>query len=311
MIKKKILLLGFNDYQINDLKHTFGEKYFLNDFSKSQKISSVVAITRNSFEENINKIISNSVDWIHLPGAGIEKYKYLKKFEKITFTNGKIIQGTQVSDHAMALLLSLTRKINFVLKNGLKKKFDFRPIELDKKNALIIGYGGVGRALASKALGFGMRVSVVDNKKVRINSSIEKIFLFDEIEVAIKNKDIIFIACPYTNLTHKLFDNEFIRKLKKDSILINISRGGIIDTNSLVKALEDNYFLGVGLDVTDPEPLPKKHKLNFFDRVVITPHIAGISDKFDTRNYKLIKNNIGRYINDKSLINVINIEDGY
>lgn len=307
----KILLLGFDANHIYDLKKTFGKDLFSINVNKSYQYSAIVALSRKLFEENIHKINTKNVRWIHLPGAGIENYNNLKNLNNIIFTNTKTIQGPQVSDHAMALLLSLTRKVSFISKYGLKKKFDFKPIELSGKKTLIIGYGGIGKSLVQRASSFDMNIDVVVNSKIKKNPLVRKFFRFDDFKIAIKNKDIIFITCPLTKLTNKLFNSHTINELKDNSILINISRGKIIDTEALITALKNKKFIGVGLDVVDPEPLPGNHELLSFKNVVVTPHIGGISDNYIFRNYKLIKTNINLFINKKTLKNKVNLNRGY
>ena len=312
--KKNIFLAGANKSDLSKLKKEFGEGVFSK--SINQNTSAIIAFTRKHFEEVImNSAIKFShVNWIHLPGAGIEKYtNFIDDNSHLTFTNGKVIQGPQVADHAIALLLSLTRKLYFLTRYGLNKPFDFRPIELNSKKALVVGYGGIGKSIVSRLHGFGCKVDVVNFKQniTKIDQKIENHFYFSEIDKAVSLADIIFIAIPDTKLTNKLFDNKLFKKFKKNSILINVTRGGIVCTESLVKYIKNKKLFAVGLDVTDPEPLPKKHPLMNFENVLISPHIAGISDGFKQRSFDLISSNIYRYLNKEDLINVVNIKNSY
>ena len=175
-----------------------------------------MALLRSSIKKVLSKINLKKnikIKWIHLSGAGVEKYSYLKKFKNITFTNDKIIQGIQVADHAMALLLTLTRNINLILKGGQKTKFKTRPIELEK--ALIVGYGGVGKCLAKRAYSFGMDIKVVKNNHSKCPKFIKKIFLSNELHLASKNIDVLFITMPLTNKSKKIINEKIIKKLNK------------------------------------------------------------------------------------------------
>ena len=144
-----------------------------------KKQLAIISKTRKIFEKSILNKIDSNFDWIHIPGAGIEKYLHLKKFKKIEFTCSKKIQGEQVSDHAMALLLSISRKLTYISRYGQSVKFDFRPLELNKKRALVIGYGGIGKLIAIKSHAFGMKVQVVTNRSIPKNKFIEKIFKYE------------------------------------------------------------------------------------------------------------------------------------
>ena len=109
----------------------------------------------------------------------------------------------------------------------------------------------------------------------------------------------------------KLFNDKYFKKMKKDSIFINISRGKIVDTNSLIKKSIYSRLRGIGLDVTDPEPLPKNHYLSTSDKVIITPHIAGMSDNLSNRSFELIINNIRRFEKGMKLLNNVDFKEGY
>ena len=107
------------------------------------------------------------------------------------------------------------------------------------------------------------------------------------------------------------FMNIHINKMKKNSIFINVSRGGLVDTKALMKDKLIKKFWGIGLDVVDPEPLPKNHFLRKKENVIITNHTAGLSDKNRTRAYDLIFNNLKRYKENKMLLNEVNKNEGY
>ena len=94
-------------------------------------------------------------------------------------------------------------------------------------------------------------------------------------------------------------------------MLINVSRGEIVCTDALVKHLKKGKFSGIGLDVTDPEPLPKNHYLFTSDKVIITPHIAGMSDNLSKRSFELIINNIRRFEKGMKLLNNVDFKEGY
>lgn len=317
-MKKTLLLFGFQKKQISQLKSQFKNKInFLTDNNlKNKKITSIdaiIGITRRGFLEFLKKNLFEKKiypNWIHLPGAGVEEYTIFKNL-KINFTNGKIIQGVQVSEHAVALLLSLTRNLVPILKKGINVKFTRRPIEIRGKKALIYGYGGIGQLLAEKLKSFGLDVYALNGNYVPIDSNISDLYLDSDLAKAIKNKDFLFITSPLTSENLKVFNYEKLKLLNKDSIVINVSRGKLLCLESLYRCIKENKVFGAGLDVTDPEPLPKKHKLFKFENFIYSPHIAGISDNFSKRNVELITKNIDRYINNKNLINTVNLNLGY
>jgi len=317
-MNKKILLSGFRAQQISILKKKHKSVKFI-DYSKKSKnlgnIDAFVSMTRKGFEQfyyNDFYKYKSKISWIHVAGAGIENYF---KDEHISndcaITHGKIIQGPQAADHAFALLLNLTRNINLVLKYGLSYKFKRRPIELRKKNALVVGYGGIGKCVAERAKGFGMNVDVVDRKYSPISNIVTNFYLSDEYSTALKNKDVIFYTLPLTENSKKLFNQNSIKFIKKGAFIINVCRGDVVCTKTLYKYLKNNFLGGAGVDVVENEPINKNNKLLKLSNLIFTPHLAGISDNLSKRNFKLINDNIMRFSKNQELINKVNLKERY
>lgn len=255
--------------------------------------------------------IGDKLSWVHAGCAGVEDYIFPELINSdLTLTNGRIIQGVECADHAMALLLSLTRNIARLVKYGMNKSLP-RPIELYKKNALVIGGGGIGLCIAERAAAFGLKVSISDIKMIPMLSHIEKFIFFENILDSLQDFDIVFISSPLNYLTRTLVDVKFLCKMKEGAYFINVSRGKIVDTDALLDAVNSGKLAGVGLDVTEPEPLPDGHALFDKENVVITPHIAGHSRMNRGRSFQLIKDNITRFINNLPLLNVVDKKLGF
>ena len=317
-MKKRILLGGFNKKQILLLKKENKKIIFFEHKTNQKKIDKIdafVSISRRGFEDfyynDLHKYKS-SISWVHVAGAGIDKYFQNSELsKKCKVTTIKIIQGPQVADHAMGLLLSLTRNINLVIKNGPFYKFKNRPIELRGKNALIVGFGGVGKCVAERARGFGLNVDVIDQKYSPISNVVNNFYLIEEYKKALKDKDVIFYTLPLTKETEKMLNEGTMKYIKKGAFIINVCRGDVICYETLYKYLKNNHLRGAGSDVIDVEPITKNHKLFKLSNFVFTPHIAGISDKLSGRNFKLIESNINRFTNNGELINLASIRRGY
>ena len=123
--------------------------------------------------------------------------------------------------------------------------------------------------------------------------------------------DVIFVCAPHTLMSNKMVGAREFELMKKDAYFIAVSRGGLYDMGGLVKALDSKRLAGAGVDVTDPEPLPKGHPLWKFPNVVITPHVAGRSDKDRARMVGTIKENIQRFVDGRPLVNVVDKQKGY
>lgn len=251
------------------------------------------------------------LDWIHAGGAGIESY-LSEQFSKssIIFTNGKIIQGPEVADHALGLILSFTRNLYQISKNKDLSKFD-RPIELKGKKILIIGLGGIGINIAERLRAFGAIIDAISNDLTPFLSFINELYLTNNLNEIAKNYDVIVCAAPLTKKTKYSLDYNFFKKMKKKSIFINVSRGKIVKTKDLLINNIYKKFKGIGLDVTHPEPLDKNNILKKAPNIFITPHVAGPSDYNRLRGFELVKENILRYLKGDSLLNVVDKHKGY
>ena len=180
-----------------------------------------------------------------------------------------------------------------------------RPIELKDKKVLVIGLGGIGVCIAERLKTFGANIDGISNDLIPMVSFINKIYLSENIYNIAKNYDIIVCAAPLTKKTKYMLNFKFFNQMRNNSIFINVSRGKIVKTNDLLKNDIYKKFRGIGLDVTDPEPLDEKSILKKATNIFITPHVAGPSDYNRLRGFELIKENIKRYIRGDSLINVV------
>ena len=314
--KKKIYLYGFNSEQVKIIKAKNKNVLFIDEDVVTETINScnaILAPNRKSIETALEKVEfkkNNNLEWVHLPGSGVEKYSKYFKYKELTFTNGKGIQNHQISDHAIGLLLCLTRKINLNIKYDQNIKFDKRPIELNQKKVVIVGFGGNGKMIAEKLLAFKMNVSVVNDTKKKTPRNI-KFYLTKNIKNAVKDKDVIIISTPLTKFTKGLINKDILRLLATGAIVVNVSRSLCLNLRDLIFFLRNKHLGGAGLDVVEGEPIKKNHQLFKFKNVIVTPHTGGISDNFYNRNLNLILENINKFTNSKKLTNLVDIKKGY
>ena len=322
---KKILIVkgsSFDPKWIKILKKNFNknlsfidEKKFNLNFKNKDNIYGIIGLPRNKFDSNKLKLFKN-LEWLHFNGAGIESYMdpWLLN-SKIIITNGKIAQGPSVSDHALALILYFSRNI-FLSRNSKIQKYrgigsKIRPIELRKKRVIIFGCGGIGNNICEKLKSFGCYVIGVSDNYTSMIHTYDEFHLYEDSHKLFKSADITICAAPLTKFSKHFFNYKLFKSMKKDSIFINISRGAIVKTNDLLKNDILKKFRGIGLDVTDPEPLKMKNKLSKKPNILITPHIAGPSDHNRERSYELIFRNIKRYLKSLPLINKVDKEREY
>ncbi len=133
----------------------------------------------------------------------------------------------------------------------------------------------------------------------------------DHLNEVLPLADVVFMSAPHTRETEGMMGPDQFGRMKKNSYFIAVSRGKTYNSEALVKALDEKRLAGAGLDVTNPEPLPKGHPLWKFSNVVITPHIAGQSDVVNTRRLALVSENIRRFQAGKTLLNVVDKQKGF
>jgi D-3-phosphoglycerate dehydrogenase len=183
----------------------------------------------------------------------------------------------EVSDHAIALLLGCVRRIHAMDANIRQGGwFDFPSSgsirRVQKLTLGLIGFGAIGRAVARKMSGFRMRLLVHDSY-VQAESGAE----FVPLQRLLSESDIVSLHVPLTTETRNLLGTAQFADMKSTAFLINTSRGGVVDENALVQALQERRIAGAGLDVVAQEPLPESSPLRKLDNVVLTPHYAGHS----------------------------------
>ena len=275
--------------------------------------------------EDIKNKIQNcdglSIRTAKLPGEIIDLGKKLKvisrhgvgydnvdlaaiKKNKITLTITATANAVAVAEHVMFMLLNICKRKSMyddAVKNG---KFNDRnklpkTIELWGKNILIAGFGRIGQALIKRCLGFEMNVFVYDpfitEEKIKSFGGIK----VDNLENSLSKIDMISLHLPLTNETKNLIDINLIKKMKKNCIIINAARGGIINEIDLDRALNENLIFGAGLDVFDIEPPKEDNPLLKNDKVFLSPHTAAFTEECMKRMGKETIQNIIDFFDEK------------
>jgi len=248
-------------------------------------------------------------------GAGVDSILTQELVESdVPLASEKGGVGIHLAEHAFALLLALTRGLHTAIRKpdySLREPIRIRQLELYDLTMGIVGFGGTGREVARRALGFGMRVIAVDIEDVAPEPGVEAIWKTDRMGDLLGQSDAVVICLPLTKATHHLFTRDLFRKMKKTGYLINVTRGAIVYGDDLLKALDEEMIGGAGLDVTDPEPLPDSHRLWNHPRAIVTPHTAGGSPRRAGRVIETFCENLRRLRGGQPLIALIDKRKGY
>ena len=243
--------------------------------------------------------LNSGVDWLlpTLP-ATVEVY------------NASGVHDAAVAEWIVAVLLSLRRRLpdlreaqqrgewivntNDATANGAPP---IGPIDtLEGGNVLIVGFGSIGRALATRLSPFGIRVQGIA-RRARPDA-----LTLDALPDLLPSADAVVLLVPLSEATERLVDSNFLARMKPGAILINAARGRLVDTEALIQALRrGNLFAAI--DVTDPEPLPSGHPLWQAPNLMITPHVAGAVASWKARAYRFTREQLLRYVNGQPLLN--------
>ncbi|HEY1108557.1 MAG TPA: D-2-hydroxyacid dehydrogenase [Opitutaceae bacterium] len=257
--------------------------------------------------------------WWQITSAGVENaltgIPELRD-SPVTVTNMKIVQGVEIADHAFALLLALTRRLDVAIED--RKTETWRslanygpPLELQGTTAVILGVGGIGMQIAVRAKAFGMTVIGVDPKDIPYAPHLDRTVWPDRLDTVLPEADVVFISAPHTPETDKMIGAQQFAKMKKGVLFIAVSRGKLYDNDALVASLQSGRVAAAGLDVTETEPLPKGHALWKTGRVIITPHLAGRSDGEGARYFEIYKENLQRFAQGQPLRHTVDKQKGY
>lgn len=254
--------------------------------------------------------------WLQAISTGANRMLYPSVVDSdIPLVSNKGRVGNQMAEHAFALLLGLTRGIAHCAREGswLKDPHAFRRTlrELTGMTMGVLGLGGTGIAVARRAEAFGMRVVAVNPSPVARPAFVAEVWSPERFYDLLAISDVIAICCPLTPATRGLFDREAFRRMKTSAILINVTRGEIVDGRSLEEALLERRIAGAGLDVTSPEPLPADSPLSQMDNVIITSHTAGASPHAGERSVELFCENLRRWRRGEPLQGLVDKRKGY
>ncbi len=228
--------------------------------------------------------------WVHAIASGMDAMLYpAMRDSDVILTSEKGLVGGHLADTGFGLLLALTRQIKTAIVLGPegwnhRTEMRTREIELEGLAMGIIGFGGTGRAIAKRAKAFGMTTLAVDALPVAPSDGVAEVWPLDALDRLLMQSDVVAIGAPLTNETQGLIDADAFSMMRDGTLIMNVTRGEIIDGDALVEALRSGRCGGAALDVAPQEPLPEDHPLWGFDNVVMTPHTAGASQLRGPRN---------------------------
>lgn len=251
--------------------------------------------------------------WIHSTAAGVDQLLHPEVLEReIVITSSSGIHQPLV-EHVFAMVLALTRRLHIAIRNQVHRRWERRQATGDEvrgKTMGVLGLGHIGAEIAEKAHVFGMRV--IGTKRTPADvPHVDRIYPPDELREVLRASDVVVIALPLTSDTRGLLGEAAFRAMKRTALVINIGRGPIVQEAALVRALQEGWIGGAGLDVFEREPLPADSPLWGMEHVIITPHVSGGWPGYMDAAIPLLCDNLGRYLDGAPMRNLVDKARGY
>ena len=253
--------------------------------------------------------------WIQQRSAGANwLLKYPEVAERnLIITNASGVHAIPISEHILALMFGLARDIQGALRDQIAHKWNriHSVTELDGQTMCLLGMGSVGEKTAEKAKGLNMRIHGVRRHPSRSSLWADQVYGPEDFMEVFPQSDWIVITAPLTLETKGMIGEKELKAMKKSAYIINVSRGSILQEQALIKALQEGWIAGAGLDVFEEEPLPECSPLWDMKNVIITGHYAGRNPYYLDRLITIFVENLRLYQAGKPLINVVDKQLGY
>jgi phosphoglycerate dehydrogenase-like enzyme len=264
-----------------------------------------------------------TLEWVHTGTAGVGgSLHQAMRASGVRFTNAAGIHGPPMAETVLAAILHFFRGLDFAVQGQGRGRWESRdffradtPVrELAGATVGILGYGGIGREIAGRLVPLGVRVLGLRRSPPRADrDDLGTILLQGEEGLGrlIAESEALVLAAPETPDTRGILTRERIAALRPDAVVVNVSRGGLVDEDALVAALREGRIRGAALDVFRTEPLPEGHPIWSLPNVLVTPHVSAVSRGFWRRHNDLVLENLERFLAGEPLRNLVDLEAGY
>ncbi|MCD9025609.1 D-2-hydroxyacid dehydrogenase [Cohnella sp. NL03-T5] len=272
----------------------------------------IVCGWNSSMEEALSS--DCKLKWVQTSSAGIDKLP-LAQLQRLAVhvTSASGIHPVSMAETLFGMLLAFSRNLHHAIRHQSQRQWkpSERYHQLTGRTMGIIGVGAIGAEFARLAGAFGMRTLGVRRSALPV-PCVDKMYDMEHLDEVLSQSDVVVNVLPYTAETHHLFNAERFQQMKPNALFFNMGRGASVDTDAMVRALEEGPLGGAGLDVFEAEPLPGDHPLWTMDNVIITPHIGGWTDHYKQRVADIFLHNLQAYVaTGKPDRNVVDYERSY
>ena len=278
-----------------------------------------------SFSVPVNwRELAPNLRWLQYPGAGVDGLRssgLLDAQSGVVVTSAAGIHATTISEYVFGSMLMFNwnwpQMVSLQSQHIWARSASWYKLgrrELIGQTLGIVGVGSIGRQIAKLGHAFGMRVIGMRHSqpaKGQVDPDVDTFYTREQLHELLGQSDYVVLAVPLTPATEKMIGEAELRAMRPNAYLVNIARGRIIDEQALIRALQEEWIMGAGLDVTEEEPLPSSSPLYSMPNVILTPHISGHSVHYEERLAELFAENIRRFRAGEALLNRYDPARGY
>lgn len=251
-----------------------------------------------------------TVKWVSVGGSGTD-HMIPWNPETLTVTNAAGVAADMMAQYALGAMLHFSLDLPGFRAAQARREWVSGKVEpIDGKTVLIVGLGKTGEAVAARAKAMDMNTIGV-RARPKATPNVDEVHGIEALPDLWPRADFIVVCVPLLDSTLGLVGADAFDAMKKTAVLVDVSRGGVIEEAPLMAALAENRIRGAALDVFATEPLPAEHDVWGLDNVIVTPHCSSVYDGWDLKSVEMFSENLKRYRNGEALSNIVNPERGY
>ena len=256
------------------------------------------------------------VRWVHTRSAGVDNLLFPELIHSpAVMTNGSGVFSQSLGEWVLGAILYFAKGTRRLVSSQIAAKWDpFDVVEISGQTLGIVGYGDIGRAVATRGRAMGMRILGLTRRGpllYNMDHLVDQVFAPADRIRMIAQCDYIVVAAPLTPDTRGMIGEPEFGAMKPDAVVINVGRGPVIDETALIRALSEKCIKGAALDVYDHEPLPQGHPLYRLDNVLLSPHCADHTATWQDDAMRFFLAQFERFRKGEPLLNVVDKERGY
>ena len=258
---------------------------------------------------NIQDVLPRGIRWVHTIGAGIDGFPLEGLGDRI-FTCSRGVSSVPIAEWTLAVMLAFEKQLPEMWITAPPERWNWAQLgSLAGRNLSILGLGGIGQAIATRALAFGMHVKGI--RRTQEPCPVKGVNLAEDLSQLVYDADHLVIAAPATTKTKHIIGEKTLAQGKPRLHLVNVARGDLVDQEALRTALDDGRVARASLDVATPEPLPEGHWLYHHPRVRLSPHVSWSMPNAVDHLVESFVHNLRLYLDKKPLKGLVSIEHGY